>query len=170
MRIETDRLIISDFTTDMAHAVHLNSIDEDNRRFVPDEVFESDEEALETIEYLLNCYKLPNGPFVHPILLKDGTVIGYVQTILVEDGWEIGYHVGKNFTGNGYATEALKAFLPHIAEQLQNTVFYGICLTDNAASAKVMQKCGFEKIFDGKGLYQGTTQRICKFVYRCKTN
>ena len=38
IRIETERLIITEFTMDMAEAVHLNSLDEDNRRFVPDEV------------------------------------------------------------------------------------------------------------------------------------
>ena len=38
MKIETERLIITEFTMDMAEAVHLNSLDEDNRRFVPDEV------------------------------------------------------------------------------------------------------------------------------------
>ena len=36
MRIETERLIITTFTMDMAEAVHLNSLDEDNRRFVPE--------------------------------------------------------------------------------------------------------------------------------------
>lgn len=46
MRIETNRLIITDFTMDMAQAVHRNSLDEDNRRFVPDEVFETVEESL----------------------------------------------------------------------------------------------------------------------------
>ena len=43
--IETERLIITKFTMDMARDVHINSLDEDNRRFVPDEVFETAEEA-----------------------------------------------------------------------------------------------------------------------------
>ena len=46
MLFETERLIITEFTTDMARVVHENSLDEDNRRFVPDEVFETEEEAL----------------------------------------------------------------------------------------------------------------------------
>ena len=53
MHLETERLIITDFTLDMAQDVHLNSLDEDNRRFVPDEVFETVEEARGTIEYLM---------------------------------------------------------------------------------------------------------------------
>lgn len=43
--LETERLIITEFTPDMAQAVHENSLDEDNRRFVPDEVFETVEDA-----------------------------------------------------------------------------------------------------------------------------
>ena len=49
MYIETERLIITEFTLDMAESVHINSLDEDNRRFVPDEVFETIDEAKETI-------------------------------------------------------------------------------------------------------------------------
>ena len=39
MRIETERTIITKFDLSMAESVHRNSLDEDNRRFVPDEVF-----------------------------------------------------------------------------------------------------------------------------------
>ena len=34
MRLETERLVITDFTPDMVQAVHENSLDEDNRRFM----------------------------------------------------------------------------------------------------------------------------------------
>ena len=54
--IETERLTITEFTPDMAQAVHENSLDEDNRRFVPDEVFETVEEAAETIGFLMSQY------------------------------------------------------------------------------------------------------------------
>ena len=47
MRIETERLIITEMTMDMAMDVHKNSLDEDTRRFVPDEVFETLDDAKE---------------------------------------------------------------------------------------------------------------------------
>ena len=47
MNIQTERLTITRFTMDMAKAVHLCSLDEDNRRFVPDEVFETVEDLME---------------------------------------------------------------------------------------------------------------------------
>ena len=56
MKIETNRLTITEFTQDMAQAVHLQSLDEDNRRFVPDEVFETVEKAAETVEFFMGFY------------------------------------------------------------------------------------------------------------------
>ena len=85
MRIETERLLITDFRADMAEAVHRNSLDEDNRRFVPDEVFETVEEAREVVTFLMGRYGGTEGPFVHPILLKSGENIGYVQLVKLPD-------------------------------------------------------------------------------------
>ena len=137
MRIETTRLIITEFTMDMAETVHLNSPDVDNRR--------------------LGSY---------PVTLKDGTYIGYVQAVPSDDGtWEIGYHIDDKFTNQGYATEAVTEFLPVIMKQIGITEMTGICLADNTASVKVMERCGFIKLYQGIGNYQGEEREICKFVY-----
>ena len=166
MRIETERLIITDFTMDMAEDVHKNSLDEDNRRFVPDEVFETVDEARETIEYLMGRYGGEEGPFVHPVLLRTGENIGYVQLVPIEEGWELGYHIAKAYTGKGYATEAARAFLPAMAEKYRLNGIIGICLADNLASVRVMEKLGFENDFTGVGPYQGAQRPIVKNVWR----
>ena len=166
MKIETQRLIITEFTMDMAEAVHKESMDEDNRRFVPDEVFETVEEAAETVEFLMGVYENGNGPLVYPVTLKDGTYIGYVQAVPFDDGtWEIGYHIGKNYTKQGYAIEAVTAFLPVIMKKIGITEMTGICLSENLSSVKVMERCGFAKLYEGIGNYQGEQREICRFVY-----
>lgn len=63
--IETERLIITEFTPDMTSVVQENSVDEDNKRFVPDEVWETVEEAEETLEFLISQYGSFNGPLVY---------------------------------------------------------------------------------------------------------
>lgn len=168
MRIETERLLITDFAPDMAKAVHLNSLDEDTRRFVPDEVFETIEEARKTVKFLIGQYDSENGPFVHPILLKTGENIGYVQLVKFDKGWEIGYHVAKPYTENGYATEAVRAFLPVITKEKLLSEVYGICLSDNIASVRVMEKCGFEAVDEDcidKHDYQGQDRPIRVFKW-----
>ena len=168
MEIKTPRLTITRFSTDMAQAVYENSQDDDTRRFVPDEVYNSVEEAREAIDFLMSRYDTNDGPFVYPIITNDsGKNIGYIQICKLEDGtWEIGYHIAKNFTGKGYATEAVKAFLPAMAKKLNIKEVYGICLAENLASVRVLEKCGFTKIYQGRGNYQGREAQIIKAIWK----
>ena len=167
MRIETPRLLIMDFTMDMCKAVHLNSLDEDNRRFVPDEVFETIGEAQETVAFLMEAAQGAEGPFVYPVLRrKDGANIGYVQAVPVDVGWEIGYHIAKLHTGNGYASEAVAAFLPVILPKLGANEILGVVLEDNPASHRVLEKCGFRLFFQGTDVYQGEMRLLRKYRYQ----
>lgn len=168
MLIETERLIITEFTMDMAKAVQENSVDQDNRRFVPDEVWETVEEAEETLAFLISGYGSSKGPFVYPVIVKETQEnAGYVQLCSIDNGqWEIGFHIAGKYTGNGYATEAVRSFLPVISEFVGASEVYGICLEENKASQAVMSKCGFEVIFRGTGKYQGAEREIVRNIWR----
>ena len=171
MQIKTERLTITTFSTDMAQSVYENSQDDDTRRFVPDEVYNSVEDARAAIEFLMSRYESTDGPFVYPVITNaDGKNIGYVQLCkleLEEEGtWEIGYHIAKNFTGKGYATEVVKAFLPAMAKKLNIKEVYGICLAENLASVRVLEKCGFTKIYQGPRNYQGREAQIIKAIWK----
>jgi len=100
--IKTTRFYITEFDQSMAEIVHINSLDEDNRRFVPDEVFETVEQARKTLSALISFYSQNDKPLVYPVVLHDGRQIGYVQAVPIENGREIGYHIAKPFIGNGY--------------------------------------------------------------------
>lgn len=166
MRLETERLIITQWEEDMAESMHLNSLDEDNRRYVPDEVFETLEDAQKTMRYLMQCYhQAERGPLVYPILLKDGTPIGYVQAVPYGEEWELGYHIAKDHTHHGYATEAVRAFLPAIMEQLHIREMVGVCVAENLASCAVLKKCGFTLEYQGMGPYQEENRMICIYRY-----
>ena len=114
----------------------------------------------------MGVYENGEGPLVYPVLLKDGTYIGYVQAVPFDDGtWEIGYHIGGDHTKHGYATEAVTAFLPVILPKLGISRIAGICLADNKASVKVMERCGSTKEYEGIGPYQGEDREICRYSY-----
>lgn len=165
MKIETKRLVITEFTPDMARAVHLGSLDENTRRFLPDEVFETEAIAAEVIADLIDCYDGTEGPFVYP-MLADGEYAGYVQLVPLDDGsWEIGYHTALPHTGKGYATEAVLAFLPVMMDKLGLREVAGICDAENIASIRVMEKCGFRRVFEGERMYHGKVQPIVRMVY-----
>ena len=161
--IKTRRLYITAFDESMAESVYINSLDEGNRRFLPDEVFETMGAAQETIMTLISYYTQDDKPLVYPIFLHDGRQIGHVQVIPVYDGWEIGYHIAKAHTKCGYATEALKAFLPLIAKRLSISHICGICHAENIASRRVLEKCGFTMKYEGAGVLHGKQQPICRY-------
>ena len=166
MYLESPRLIIRDLDESMAESIQLNSLDADNRRFLPDEVFETPARALAALQYLIARYDDQEGPFVYAIFLKEGQQIGYIQLVKIQEGWEIGFQVSQAYRGLGYATEAVKAFLPAIMDQLGIPLVYGICLQANLGSRKVMEKCGFRLFYEGPGYYQGDRSPIGKYLFQ----
>lgn len=166
MQLETDRLMIQPISPDMAEDVHRNSLDADVRRFVPDEVFETVEEARATLVALEGFLVSGQGPQIYATLLKSGRNIGYVQAIPLDtENWEIGYHIARPYTGNGYATEAVRAFLPAIMSRRGLKRMLGVCLEENVASVRVLEKCGFQLEYAGMSQYRGRTTRICRYIF-----
>ena len=54
-------------------------------------------------------------------------------------------------TGSGYATEAVRAFLPAVTRLVGIDQIENICLKENAASIHVMEKRSFRQVFNGPG-------------------
>ena len=161
--IENNILSIRKMDPSMAYDVHINSLDDDNRTFVPDEVFETVEDAEETINFIMESYDNEDGPFIYALIRKeDNKYIGHVQLVRIEEGWEIGYHIGKAYTGNGYATEAVNLYLEYLKNNSDVREVYGVALAANKASRRVLEKTGFKLYFEGMGQYQGEERKIIK--------
>lgn len=162
---ENDELQIVKMNQAMAYDVYKNSQDDNNHKFVPDEVFDSLEEASEVINQIISSYDNEDGPFVYAVIRKKDSVnLGYVQLVKIEEGWEIGYHIAEIYTGNGYATEAVNLLLNYIKNNTSLKQIIGIALASNKASRRVLDKCGFELIYEGIGLYQGRKRKIIKTI------
>ena len=163
--ISGKRISITKMDESMYYDVHHNSLDEDNRRFVPDEVFETVEDAKEVVDQIIKFYESEEGPFIYAVIRnEDKRNLGYVQLVYIGDGWEIGYHIAKEYTGQGYATEAVNLFLEHLKKATKLKEIYGIALADNFASRRVLEKCGFKLIYEGEGPYQGNTRKIIRTI------
>lgn len=164
--IVTERLLIRPLAPGDVDALHANSLDEDVRRFVPDEVFDTPEKARRTLDWLMAAEQTDEGPYVWAVLLPSGENIGYVQVCPIPEGWEAGYHIAKPHTGKGYATEALRAFMPMMMKRLRAKELYGVALEQNAASHRVLEKCGFALAYRGEAPYQGERRALRRYVYR----
>ena len=72
-------------------------------------------------------------------ILVDGQVAGSVSSYPDGDNLEITYWLGREYWGRGLATTALRAFL----QQETRRPLHARAAADNAASLRVLQKCGF---------------------------
>ena len=163
--ISNHAISLKHMDSSMYFDVWKNSLDDNNRKYVPDEVFETLEEASEVVDYLIGCYETKDGPFVYAIIRNsDNANIGYVQLVQIQEGWEIGYHIAKNYCNHGYATEAVNLFLQYLKENTDLKEIYGIALYLNKASRRVLEKTGFKQYFEGRSKYQGKYRKIVKTI------
>ena len=96
-------------------------------------------------------------------ILFDGQVAGSVLSYVDEDGQrEVSYWIGKAYWGKGVATGALVAFLDHIKVR----PLYARAATDNLGSLRVLEKCGFTRIGEGRGFSNARGEEVEEFPLR----
>ncbi len=78
-------------------------------------------------------------------ILVDGRVAGHISAWRDEalPGREVTYWVGREFWRRGVATRALSLFLEH---HVTERPLYGRAASENVASLRVLEKCGFRRI------------------------
>ncbi len=85
------------------------------------------------------------------VLKETGEIIGCVgyhtamkaNITIEEDQAEVGYWIAKPFWNQGFCTEALKLVVDRCISSGCYNVLFGTHFTDNPASGRVMEKCGF---------------------------
>jgi [ribosomal protein S5]-alanine N-acetyltransferase len=58
---------------------------------------------------------------------------------------EIGYWLGRHFWGRGIVTDALRTLTEHVFAERNLLRIYALPFADNAASARVLEKAGYER-------------------------
>jgi RimJ/RimL family protein N-acetyltransferase len=93
------------------------------------------------------------GEATYLVTLANGTVIGACG-VEPRDGHgpELGYWLGTQYWGQGYATEAARAVIDHAFTNLGHDVLNSGARISNPASRRVLEKCGFQ--WCGVGLYR----------------
>ena len=97
-------------------------------------------------------------------ILFNGQVAGHILSYEDEefDGPEVSYWIGKPYWGKGVASRALSAFLLHINVY----PLYARVAKDNSGSLRVLEKCGFTRIGEGKGFSNARGQEAEEFILR----
>lgn len=94
---------------------------------------------------------LPFGLFPTPeslafhILDADGQVVGIVKAVVTGHRAQIGYVIHKPFWGRGLATAAVRHVVSIVETNPAIACVWATCAIDNSASARVLEKCGFQR-------------------------
>ncbi len=86
------------------------------------------------------------------ITLRDETIIGACGLFTRDESPELGYWLGVDHWGEGYATEALHAVIDYAFTDLAHEALQAGARVTNPASRRVLEKCGFQ--WTGVGLYR----------------
>lgn len=141
---ETEHLIIRKFKINDAQCLYENHLEEEVKKWIPNESYADIEETQSAINFYTDCVNNKHLPYVLAVELKEtGELIGDTGVNEVEgktNEVEIGYGICKKHSGKGYATELLGAMTQFIVSTFGMNVLYGRVIRGNNASVRVLEK------------------------------
>ncbi len=160
--LETERLVLFPYTKEnlalfnnnlprfekefgvIYHGEELDQLLRDFLKKLEKEISDDEEHFLFFTEFLI-------------VLKENDHIIGSIDYKYVpQDGvTEVGYGLNPIYSGHGYMTEALKAFLD-LGRKLGIKTVKADTLPDNESSQNVLKKCGFRFTHEDKNLWWQT--------------
>lgn len=154
--IETERLILRPFVMADAKAMFENwASDPEVTKYVTWSAHSSIEITRMVLGDWICSYASPDSYKWGIVLKGENKLIGNISVIHINenvDACEIGYCMGRNWWGCGIMTEALRAVIDHLFENVGFNRISARHDPRNVGSGKVMQKAGMT--------YEGTLRQV----------
>ena len=99
---------------------------------------------------------------INRAIVVDGEVAGTIGSWGDPGEREVTYWIGRSYWGKGIATDALNAFLTVDPSR----PLYARVASDNVASRRVLEKCGFRVVATGRGVAEARSAEIEELVLR----
>ena len=101
----------------------------------------------------LSSAQQDGGEALFLITARDGAIMGACGFVTGgKETPELGYWLGVDYWGKGYATEALHALIDYAFTEFDHAALQAGARVTNPASRRVLEKCGFQ--WTGVGLYR----------------
>ena len=98
-------------------------------------------------------------------IVRDGSVLGNVLSYVESDMPEVTYWIGREYWGQGVATAALQLFLKNV--DTRRPIGARVA-KDNAASIRVLEKCGFRVTGTTRGFADAREEEIDEYEMELK--
>lgn len=142
--LETQRLILREFEHTDAEDFFANNRDSGVKKFMPYNYHADINAARGVLQGFISCYASKKLPYFLAIVKKDaGILIGHIGIGEMHNGIEMEFAISHAFRGNGYATEAIKAFFALCKKTFSTDKIYALVDIDNHASCAALEKAGF---------------------------
>jgi RimJ/RimL family protein N-acetyltransferase len=99
----------------------------------------------------------PDPDVITSVITHDGALVGVIDAAVKpasaaqpQRGYAIGYWLGQSYWGQGFMSEAARAFVAHVFDVTGEDTIYSGALSDNAASLRIQEKLGFVR--DGEAV------------------
>lgn len=147
--LETDRLILRQFTPEDAGQVSRNSKQPIVAHYLTDMVFETEADALGWINWINNDKFDVSIPNIVVAVVEKSTeicvgLIGVAPKYELQNQVEILYAVSDAYQNRGYTTEAGHALIDWVFANTALTALVAIVKPDNVPSNRVVEKLGFQ--------------------------
>jgi ribosomal-protein-alanine N-acetyltransferase len=154
--IETERLLIRDFTPADLDALATMRADEEVAKYIGTTRMQTRAKVEERLKFYLSCYEKYGFGVSGVIYKQDGKLIGWsgLQPLEDSDQIEVGYGFDKPYWRQGFATEVAAAWLRYGFEHVGLERIVAVAVPENYPSRHVMEKLGmkFEKYAHYYGL------------------
>jgi RimJ/RimL family protein N-acetyltransferase len=150
MKMETKRLFLRELTMEDLEGLHKIFSDPESMRHYPKPF--TLEETKKWIKWNIENYATYDFGLWGVVLKEGERFVGdcgiTMQSINGKMEPEIGYHINKEYTNKGYATEAAKACQDYAFNVLKLKKLYSYMKYTNIASARVAEKNGMKLIME----------------------
>lgn len=147
--ITSERLVLREITAADAEAMFEQRSDVENMRFIPRPVAQTIDDALTVIEMMRSGYSA--GERINwAITLKGNSrmigTVGFVHMAPANNRAEVGYMLARPHHGKGIMQEAVEALIRFGVKEMGLHSVEAIIMSENSASARLIEKCGFERV------------------------
>ncbi|OYU84692.1 MAG: GNAT family N-acetyltransferase [Flavobacterium sp. BFFFF2] len=149
MNLKTNRLLLREITIDDIPSIHaLNSlaeIDQYNTAGIPADIKETEQLIIPIIHDQL---VQPRPRYVWYLTDADNEFVGLVGVVMGKQKYEsseIWYKIHPTHWTKGFATEVVQTILHFCFTELKLHRITAGCATENMASIRVLEKCGFTR-------------------------
>lgn len=168
--IETDRLILRQYRSTDAELMFRNwASDREVTKFLTWNAHRSISDTEAIINLWVSEYNELSRYNWIIVLKETGEPIGSIDVCHIHaniDAAEIGYCIGKAHWGKGIMTEAFKAVIKYLFEEIGFNQVRAAHAVKNPASGKVMEKCGLALDGTFRQFFRATSGELLDISYR----